>query len=165
MNDTYVEYMVRRKPNPLLLPIKVLIYFIAFIGIIFGLSGAYILLIPGIAAIALIFIWLPNMNLEFEYLYLDKELSVDKIMNKQKRKRVATIDLSKMDFMCPFNSHELDSYKARNAKCVDYTSKSDNARVYVIVYHEDNEEKLVSFEPNDEIVKIIKTVCPRKVLD
>ena len=163
MNDTYVECLVTRKVNPLFVPIKILVYLIAAVCIILGVGGVYILLVPGIVAVAAAFLVIPNMNLEFEYLYIDRELSVDKIMNKQKRKRVATIDLNKMDFMCRFESHELDSYKARNAKVEDFTSREENARVFVIVYHEKEVEKLISFEPNDEMIQIIKSVCPRKV--
>ena len=50
-------------------------------------------------------------DLEYEYLYLDKELSVDKIMAKSKRKRVGTYSLDRMEVFAPVYSYHLDNFK------------------------------------------------------
>ena len=55
-------------------------------------------------------------DLEYEYLYLDKELSVDKIMAKSKRKRVGTYSLDRMEVFAPVYSYHLDNFKNRQVK-------------------------------------------------
>ena len=103
-----------------------------------------------------------NAELEYEYLYLDKELTVDKVMAKTKRKRVAQYDLNRMEIFAPVNSYHLDSFKNRNAKSVDYSSgeaKQPEAR-YVMYY--DSGEKVI-LEPNEDMIKAIKNIAPRKV--
>lgn len=60
-------------------------------------------------------------DLEYEYLYLDKELSVDKIMAKSKRKRVGTYSLDRMEVFAPVYSYHLDNFKNRQVKEKDYS--------------------------------------------
>ena len=38
-----------------------------------------------------------NASVEFEYLYVDKEISVDKILNKTKRKKVEKFETESME--------------------------------------------------------------------
>ena len=104
-------------------------------------------------------------NLEYEYLYLDREISIDKILSKQKRKKVRTLELSKMEFICPKNSHQLDPYKARNVKTADFSSKDPEARVWALLYKDQNSEEIILLEANDEMIKAIKSVYPRKVIE
>lgn len=163
MNDTYVECLIKKKPNPLNVLIKAVIYAATATCAILALSGLLIMFVPTIGLGLLIYFWMPNLDLEYEYLYLDKEISIDKVMNKQKRKRVATLDLNKMELMAPENSHELDSYKNRNPKIKDYSSKEPEAKRYILVYNGNAGVELHCIEPNAEMLKCIKSVFPRKI--
>ena len=165
MNDTYVEVMVARKKNPMLKAARIILYALAIICFVLSLnSGLFLIGAAAFAAVA--YFYLPRLDIEYEYLYIDKEISIDKIMSKEKRKHVYTVDLNKMEIIAPVNSHELDSHKARGAKTYDFTSGKEDAKVYSIVYAAGNEGTvLVNFEPNEEMLRAIKTVFPRKVLD
>ena len=165
MNDTYVEVMVARKKNPLLGVARYILYGLALVCFILSFGGA-VFLIGTIVFAAIAYFVLPRLDIEYEYLYIDKEISVDKIMSKEKRKHVYTVDLNKMEIIAPANSHELDSHKARGAKVYDFTSGEEGARVYSIVYAAGGEGTvLVNFEPNEEMLHAIKMVFPRKVLE
>ena len=96
MSDSYVECLVKAKQptwakilKVLLIALTVLSCLVMFVFIIF----LPVALAAGVGAYFL------NMytDLEYEYLYLDKELSVDKIMAKSKRKRVGTYSLDRME--------------------------------------------------------------------
>lgn len=163
MNDSYVECLVKRKPNPLNILIKGVIYAATVTCAILALSGLVVMFVPVIGLGLLIYFWMPNLDLEFEYLYLDKEISIDKVMNKQKRKRVVTLDLNKMEFIAPETSHELDSYKSRNLKIKDFSSKDPEVKKQILVYNGTSGTELYCIEPNGELLKCIKTVFPRKI--
>ena len=64
-------------------------------------------------------------DIEYEYLYLDKEITVDKIMAKTRRKRVAQIDVNKIEIIAPEKSHQLDSYRNRQVKAKDLSAGHD----------------------------------------
>lgn len=117
------------------------------IGIAFGVAAYFVNL---------------NTNLEYEYLYVDKELTVDKVMAKSRRKRVAVFDVGKMEILAPVKSWHLDNYKNRQDKRVDYSSGEEKQpdKRYVFFY---DGQKQVIIEPNLELVKAIAMAAPRKV--
>lgn len=165
MSDTYVECLVKAKTSGLakfgkvvlitLTVIFVLAVFLLPPLMIFAFIGA---LITGVGAYFL------NLftDLEYEYLYLDKELVVDKVMAKAKRKRVATYQLDRIEILAPVKSYHLDNYKNRNAKQKDYSIGEvlQPDRRYAM-YYEGGEKILLS--PSEELIKVMKNVAPRKV--
>lgn len=101
-------------------------------------------------------------DLEYEYLYLDKELVVDKVMAKSRRKRVATYTLERMEILAPVKSYRLDNYKNRNVKVKDYSigEELQPDRRYAMFY-EGGEKILLS--PSEDLIKVMKNAAPRKV--
>lgn len=160
--ETYVECMVKKKANGLMSALKVLLIGITVITGLFGFMGLIVfLIIAVVAGVGAYFVSL-NANLEYEYLYVDKQLTVDKIMARTRRKKVETFDLERMEILAPIKSWHLDDYKNRQLKVVDYSSgveQQPDIR-YSMIY---NGEKRVIFEPNAEMVAAIKSIAPRKV--
>ncbi len=161
MNETYVECLIKKKSNPIKNFLRALTIMLAVAFIFLGFIFSPALIVGLLMAVIAYFVYM-NAELEYEYLYLDKELTVDKVMAKTKRKRVAQYDLNRMEIFAPVNSYHLDSFKNRNAKSVDYSSgeaKQSEAR-YVMYY--DSGEKVI-LEPNEDMIKAIKNIAPRKV--
>ncbi len=103
-----------------------------------------------------------NTELEYEYLYVDKELTVDKVMAKTKRKRVAVYTVEKMEIVAPVKSWHLDNYKNRNDKEVDYSSREVKQPDTRYVFYYEGRQKVI-FEPNEDLVKAMQFAAPRKV--
>ncbi len=164
MNDTYVEVMVDRKTSPILGAARIVLYALAVICFLAAFMVNGVLFVGAIAFAIIAYFVLPMFDLEYEYLYIDKEISIDKIMSKEKRKNVYTVDLGRMELMAPAGSHELDSYKARGIRTYDFSSGNEGANVYSIVYESGKDGTvLVNIEPNEEMLRAIKNVFPRKV--
>ena len=107
----------------------------------------------------LVFQW---TDIEYEYLYLDKEISVDKIMAKTRRKKVTTIDVNKIEIMAPEKSYQLDSYRNRQVKVTDLSAGHDlpEEKLYWIFY-EGNQKFLMNL--TEDFANTIKGIAPRKV--
>ena len=113
MTDTYVECLVKTKARPVMTFLKYLtITLAALIGVVslFILGNFIGFLLAFILGVVAYFISI-NSEIEYEYLYLDKEISVDKIMSQTRRKKVATYEVDKMQIFAPINSYKLDEYK------------------------------------------------------
>lgn len=164
MGDSYVECLVSRDRDDKYYYGKIAMFVLGGACILGAFVTISLLFVIGIVLIV-IGVIIPNPDYEYEYLFIGKELSIDKIIAKQKRKTVANYDLSKLEIMCPINSHELDRYKANNTSIKKYDSGKADSRPYVIVYRDEKGEILFSIEPNAELLKAIKTVCPRKVVE
>ena len=164
MDDYYVEQLVKRIPGNKEMLIKA-----ASIGLsaMLVISGLFLFgngLVVGLGAIAgfMCYLLLPNLNVEFEYLYLEKELDVDRIYNMEKRKKAGEFPLEKLEIMAPLNSHSLDQYNSRIIKTYDFTSKVADAKVFALIIN-DGGCKKVLIEPNDALLRAIKNHFPRKV--
>ncbi len=159
--ETYVECMVKRKKNGGLVALKVLLIVLTVLFFLLGMGSIIFLIVAIAAGVGAYFVSL-NSSLEYEYLYVDKQLTVDKIMAQTKRKKVDTLDLERMEILAPIKSWHLDDYKNRQLKTVDYSTGVEEKpdRRYCLIY---NGEKRVTFEPNEAMVTAIKSIAPRKV--
>ena len=161
MSETYVECLVKKKSNPAKGFLRILTIMLSVAFFLLGFLFAPALIVGLVMAVVAYFVYM-NAELEYEYLYLDKELTVDKVMAKTKRKRVAQYDLNRMEIFAPMNSYHLDNFKNRTAKTVDYSSgEAKQPEVRYVMYYEGNLK--VILEPSMEMVKAIKNIAPRKV--
>jgi len=161
MNEVYYEVMVAKKTSALMKALQisatgmtVVCVMAMFIGMLWALIPAVLF---GVAAYLL-----KTFNyVEYEYLYIDKELQIDRILAQNSRKRMETLDLNELEVLAPVRSHELDRYRNRNVKIKDYSSgaEENNTSKYMLVVN----EKQIIFEPTEEMVKTIKMFAPRKV--
>lgn len=163
MNETYVEWMVKKKTPGYMTFLKMLLIILTVIIGLLGMVGFnLVMFIVAVAlGVAAYFVSL-NSDLEYEYLYVDKELTVDKVMAKSRRKKVASFDMGKMEIMAPVKSYHLDNYKNRQGKAVDYSSGEEQQPDRRYVFYYDGQQKVI-FEPNAEMVKAIQFAAPRKV--
>ncbi len=165
MNDnSYVECLVASKASPVVKLLSIISLVLAVVFFLSSLAGLGIigLILCVAAGVGYYFLSL-NANIEFEYQYCDKEITVDKILNKSRRKNVAKYDVTKIEALAPSRSYHLDEFKNKSFKTVDYSSREKNPQpdpTYTFIY--DGKEKVV-FEPTDEFVAAIKSVAPRKV--
>ena len=165
MGDSCVEVLIQAKRNKSYAGIKIAMYVLCAVCIVlaFGLSG--ILFFAGVAVGIVGAFVIPNPDYEFEYLLLNKELTVDKIIAKSKRKSLGSYDLNKAEIICPINSHELDAIKNKKPVICDYSSHQDDSNPYAIAYHDEKGDKLIYIEKDEEMFNAIKAVFPRKIVE
>lgn len=160
MSDVYVECLVQAKKSRASKFLQIFLYGLTIIfclGLIYFWPFMILAVITGVAAY---FVGLYS-QVEYEYLYLDKELSVDKILAQSKRKKVATYTIERMEIFAPVNSWHLDNFKNRNVKVEDYSGE-DQEQCYCM-YYEGGLKVILS--PTEDMVKALKNVAPRKVFN
>lgn len=163
MSDAYVECLVKAKPS---MAGKILKYFLIVLTVILAclmlLTMNIVLMILAIAAGAGAYFANLFTDLEYEYLYLDKELTIDKVMAKSKRKRVAVYRLERMEILAPIKSYHLDNFKNRNVKAKDFSiGYEEKPDLRYVMYYEGGEKLILS--PSPEMIKVMKNMAPRKV--
>lgn len=161
MSETYVECLVARKPSTILTFLKILLIMLTVVFIVIGVAfipGLLVAIATGVGA----YFATMNANIEYEYLYLDREISIDKVMAKSKRKKAGVFSVDQMEIFAPLNSHRLDSYRNRELKTLDYSSgiAAQPERRYMMVW---NGNTKIILEPNEEMIKAVQSIAPRKV--
>ena len=162
MNDnSYVECLVAGKPRPMMVFLKYLMISMAVFSFILGFLGAFVFMILFVAFVAGAYFASLNASIEYEYQYCEREITVDKILNKSRRKRVATFETERIDVFAPSKSYHLDEYRNKdNYRNLDFSSGNEENPTYIMYY--DGREKVI-FEASKELIDAIKNVAPRKV--
>ena len=166
MDTGCLEVIVNRKPNTL---IKAVCYGACVLTVCFCLLAfmtSLLFLIPAaLCAAAANYFWLESA-VDFEYVYVDKELRVAKIMQKQRRKELAVYDLTQMEVLAPVGSYHLDGFKNKDLKVIDYSSQGDENKAtrYALILSDGTELILdMVGDYSSQILDLIRTFSPRKV--
>lgn len=144
MAEAYRELLILRKENirdKVLGITMVVLAAVSAIGAFFNLFSLIGIPVFGILSYVLYF---RKMTVEYEYVYMDKELRIDRIYNQSKRKRVDTLDLNKMEILAKADSNLLDSYSNRSVDVSDYSTNSEDTEelsTYEMYY--DGKRKLI----------------------
>ena len=161
MNDFYTEHLIKQKPTAKTMAIKAALIALCVVSALamFVIPFGYFITVIVIFVVVTIF---KRFDLEFEYLYINGDLDIDKIMGKEKRKRVFSTNVKEIEIMAPISYAELKPYE--RLKKLDFSSGMDNQKVFGLVANHKGENVLVLFEPNETIIKGMKYLAPRKVL-
>ena len=161
MDDFYTEQLIKKQTDTKdtlkkvgLIAVTVLSVFLAFITPV-GIILPIILIIVDVLVIQ-------SLNVEYEYVFVNGDLDIDKIMNKSRRKRMFSVDADQMELLAPVGAVELMQYK--KVKTDDYTSGTGNVQVYGLIISDKGEVKQILFEPNETIVAGFFVKAPRKVI-
>lgn len=92
-----------------------------------------------------------DMLLEYDYIVEDDRFIIAKIKNLNTRKEVINIPASSFKRIDAFNQENFKSLDGKKYNC----SLNEDSEKYVLIY-EQGERCAVVFEPNDELLKMIK---------
>lgn len=163
MNDSYKEILIKRNTPVGNKILKGLLIALAAISIFIGLVF-WPLLIVGAVLIVVCWLFVPKLEVEYEYLYVNGELDIDAIYSKQKRKKMGSYDASELEILAPENSHELDSFKnKKDLKLKDYTSLDPHAKCYILVFNKEKGQEMIKVELDESILNDLRRIAPRKV--
>lgn len=164
MGESYSEWLVKRDTPILFTILKGITVGGTALFLFAGLLMHIVFLVPALLFFAAAYFVRQHCDLEFEYMLLNNELSVDKIINKEKRKPVVTFQMEKLELLAPTGSQELDGYLNQKGKKMDFSSGKGDKKTYTMIYKGENEQLFVILEPNKEILEGMRMFGPRKVM-
>ena len=160
MDKGYYEFLVKGKPNMGAKVGKVVFFILALLSLAAALLfGSPILIVVTIAfGIGTYF---TSGYTDVEYEYLDKELSVDKVYNKEHRKHADNFKMDKVQIFAAEKSSKLDNYaKVSDLKVTDYSCPDENngLKKFVMIYEGGRK---IYFSLDEEMIKAFKNTTPR----
>lgn len=167
MDTGCIEVVVHKKTSPAIKVIRIVMIVFIILFVLAGLLLHPIFFVPAVAALVGFVFADRNMDVDYEYAYVEKELRVAIIRNKSRRKAVATFDLDKLEMCAPALSHHLDSFRNRNvAHEYDFSSHEvtvpDNR---YFMYLSDGTRIILNLdnEYGQTMVAAIRQFAPRKI--
>lgn len=160
MGDTFTEQLVKQKASSELLIRKIVLIVAIIICGFLALIMPFLTILPVIGIVGLIYLWGRWKCVEYEYIYFNGELDIDRILGMEARKRVISLTAKDMEILAPTGSPELRPYQ--NLKVYDCSSKTENKTYEVVAKLKDQNVRII-FEPNDTILQGMRLYAPRKV--
>ncbi|MGN0375495.1 MAG: DUF6106 family protein [Butyrivibrio sp.] len=173
MLDGVVECLVPRRKTAGVYMLRGLVFFLdsIFFAVslfVFLFLTAYIALVLLIIGVGVLITWLVirGTNIEYEYSFFEGEFTVDKIINKSKRKRLKKVNMDKMEFIAPEGSRHLGGKQDSSHQMFNYSALDPEYTNYVaLVYSEGGAPMEITFSPNEELLEVLKRKYPRKVYE
>lgn len=170
--DIFTEHMVRKKHggsdtiNSVLLTLAAAGLFLLLLLV--GLSVTGLLAIIALAEIGLVYGWyilITSFNIEFEYIFTNGEMDVDKIIARRRRKRLITINFKEIEIMAPLKGEYAAEAKRSGIRTkIDASASPDSEDTYFLVAnHKKMGLTLLLFQPSGEIIRAAETYAPRKI--
>lgn len=163
MEENYVEWLVKRRDPVYAIPLKALMIAVCVISVFLALQTMFGIIIMAAAFIGTYFVFI-NLSIEFEYLYADGGLRIDRIMGKARRKKVFDCEKEDVQFVAPSDSYMLKDYENANTKLADYSSGRKDGKVYAMIYQKGSESRKVLFEPNEKMINSMRRAYLRKMV-
>lgn len=166
MNDVFNEQLVARKPNQKDTLKKAGIA-LAGVAIIFVtlmvqvLAQFFPIILLGVIA-GSVFLF-RRYNLEYEYVFTNGDLDIDKIINKSKRKNALNVNVRSFETMVPVSNKDYEREVSNYTKLMDFSSGVVKDTTYAVIFEQDKNRVKMIFEPNEQMFKAIRTYIPRVV--
>ncbi len=163
MNENYMEFMVKKHRSPLFFVGGNVCIFFAAITFFIGILGVFISLLAFVVFAIAAYFLKTRASIEYEYLYLDKELTIDKIIGQRKRKRVIKVLMDNIVIIAPIDSYRLKEAKTRTGgRSHDFsTGNKENKKNWYEIICSDGEHYII--EPSAAFINLMYITSPRKV--
>ena len=162
MESQYFEHLVHCKASLLVQILRVL----SVAGFVFSfilMATSIIVGIIGCVLMGLLF-WYSNQEAgkEYEYVYVDGDISFDAIYNKSRRKNKAKTSWEETKLVCRTDAPELEGYRQKNAKVQSFTG-SNKEGIYALVTEAGGAPVITYFEPAQEMLEMMWRKLPSRV--
>ncbi|NLG93682.1 MAG: hypothetical protein GX485_09075 [Clostridiales bacterium] len=161
--DIFIEQLIKRKKGSkdILIWVGVLLGIIIILFLVFAMAP--VLLLPVlIGLIAAAYFILSSRNIEYEYSVTNSDITIDKIINRRKRKNVLSVDAHDIEFLgkyTPKDPHAKSGVQRINASD---NEKGENAWCFT-ARHPQKGNVFVLFSPNEKVLASIKPFLTRQV--
>lgn len=163
--DVYVEQLVTKNDKSVAIKkifvIAAVIIVCILIPVIFLSSDKLMMWIPigfflDIGAVFGGYKWLQSLRVEYEYLFTNGDLDIDKIIAKSSRKRITSLTITSLEEFGKYKGAETNGDK----KVLDLRGKTGD--VYFADYNsKDNGKMRILFTPDDRLIQAINPYLRR----
>ncbi len=162
MQSQYVEYSFERDIK---VGEKIFRNCLLTLTIIFALLSFIVIFMFPIAMFfgTLTYYYNKSLKSEYEYILVDNELMVDKIIANQKRKKVKMLDLNYLDYMSNDEKVIMDKYKGKPMKIIRFSSKSNKDEEYALIIKRGELYNCYIIQCNEELLSALKSKHMRQM--
>lgn len=166
INDIFNEQLVARKSNKADGMKKAGVIALGLILglIVIGIPSLAALQLPLLVGVVVLIVFvMRRFNVEYEYVFTNGELDIDRIVNKSSRKRVFSIHVTNIEVMVAASNKEYAREVETFTKSFDFSSGVIKENTFIAICDANNVRTRFTFEPNEKMFDAIRSYIPRKI--
>ncbi len=161
MGENYVEQLVKQNMTGKTMAKIAGLAGLVLLSFVVTLLVPMLTILPIIAIIVVFYLGKRWSCVEFEYIYFNGEVDIDRILGMEKRKRYISFNAKEMEILASTGSSALKAFE--NLPLYDCSTNTD-AHSYEVVTTYKEKKVRIRFEPNQEILDGLRLYAPRKVM-
>lgn len=173
--DVFLEYLLQKRQTGLDILKKIGIILLALIVSLiiiavfnFTVLGRYVgsfslLLVVG--AFYGAYILIRDTNLEYEYIFTNGDLDIDKIKGRKTRKRMTSLQCKNIECMAAADNAEFKNEFASQSieERLDAVYDTQAGGIYCVIYKHKEKRALLKFQPPEKLLEAMKKFNPRNI--
>lgn len=166
IEETYSEHSVARKRASWVIPAWIGFGLLTALAVYFLICMNFLLTLAAvIAAAAVLILLLRRSSVEYEYLFLLDELTVDRIYRKSFRKPGVNVLMQDVEMICPTEDSDAERMRGSgdSVEYLDYSSHEPGRPTYTIKYAGGGKTHFLCFEPDEKMLRQMRHAHPGKV--
>ena len=169
VTDSFMEQVVKKTPTQrdkvLGIMVKVSAFALAmaliFTAMAFESKFAPLAIFLGILAIYFSFKLAKKLEIEYEYIFTNGELDIDKIIAQSKRKRLCSLSLNNISQIGIWDDDM--EVEADSTMVLASDNSGKIKEFYMIFKHREYGDTTVFFSPNDRLIEMMLPYIPREI--
>lgn len=153
MTDIFYEYIVLRKNGMKEFITISLAIIIGLVLVLLSLTNLFFVLILVIYIFLCNYLKFPSTHIEFEYALLNNEMSIDKIINKSKRKKLKSFNVKDIILLTGIDSNELKQYNG--VKQYNYSSNNQENKIYALIVKNNINTETYLLDLDNKLIEMI----------
>lgn len=159
--DNFYEQLITTYKTTAYKIVNASFYVFGFLALI-TLSSLPIFILCAILSVAAFF-GKKKLYIEYEYVFTNGEIDVDKIVEMKKRSRAANFNIKNVELLAPENSQSVKDFANAPTKVLNLYPKTTDRNLYVAMVTGGNERVQIRFVPDEEFVNLCYKYNPRAV--
>lgn len=161
--DNFYEQFVGTGESFLFKFAKFAVYFLGIVSALYLFTGNFIFFVVAALGAVACYFGKKQLYIEYEYIYTNGAVDIDKILDKNKRKRAVTFNISEIELLAPFESDDIKNSNFRADNKFDFYPEKNGDKKYSVLLVKGGQKIQVNFVPNENLLKLCFTKNPRRV--
>lgn len=160
--DNYVEHLVKRKDPAYFALLKILCVLLDILALFLALNTLVGILLLILAAVLTYFVW-QYASVEYEYLYMGGNLTVDEVFNKSRRKTLMETNREELVLIAPKSSTSARDELRGDCKIMDISGAGAENLKYAYIFSRNGQKHCFYIEMTEQLLREMRYHSPSKV--
>ena len=163
MGDIFNEKLIRKLPSGKDLILKGAIGFAAIVIMTAAIMFVGLMSIPVVLTVGVcVYFAYKQFEVEYEYILTNDELDVDKIIARERRKSVISVDVRSFEIFAPVkDEYKREMENPEIVQKIDASSSVKSTKRWFAVFDYEEKRTLLMFEPGKKMRANIRMLIPR----